>query len=267
MAAEPRFQGTRVLVTGGASGIGRATVLAFAAEGAQVVASGRRDSALRALETGASVHTLVADVRDPERCRQMVREAIDMLGGLDVLVNNAGVSYMEPFLEATEECWTDTFRTNLNAPFFASQVAARHMVAQGGGAIVNIASTDAFVAESPSVHYMASKAGLAHMTRCIAFELGHLGVRCNAVCPGLTKTPMVQDGWTPAFWEAYMRRIPMRRPAEPAEQASVVLFLASEDASYVNGETILVDGGELTGFWYSPEDEPPVPPFEALTPE
>jgi 3-oxoacyl-[acyl-carrier protein] reductase len=192
----------------------------------------------------------------------MVAEAIELLGGIDVLVNNAGVSYTEPFLEATEERWTETLATNLNGPFFASQVAAGHMVDHGGGSIVNVASIDAFVAESPSAHYMASKAGLVLLTKSIAFELGHRGVRCNAVCPGLTRTPMVEGDLAPDFWQAYMRRIPMRRPARPDEQASVVLFLCSEAASYVNGEAIIVDGGQLSGFWYYEDDAPPVPPFE-----
>jgi NAD(P)-dependent dehydrogenase (short-subunit alcohol dehydrogenase family) len=257
-----RFAGKRVLVTGGATGIGRATVLAFAREGAQVVASGRREDRLRALQDESGdpdVHALVADVGSPLSCRQMVAGAIELLGGLDVLVNNAGVSYMEPFLEATEERWRETIDVNLSAPFYASQAAAAHMVDHGGGAIVNVASIDAFVAESPSAHYMASKAGLVNLTRSIAFELGHRGVRCNAVCPGHTRTPMTEGEWTAGFRENYLRRIPMRRFAEPGEQASVVLFLASDEASYVNGETITVDGGQLTGFWYYPEDEPPVP--------
>jgi NAD(P)-dependent dehydrogenase (short-subunit alcohol dehydrogenase family) len=139
-------------------------------------------------------------------------------------------------------------------------------VDHGGGSIVNVASIDAFVAESPSVHYMASKAGLVILTRCIAFELGHLGVRCNAVCPGLTRTEMVASDLTPEFFNAYMRRIPVRRPAEPNEQAAVLLFLCSEEASYINGEAIVVDGGQLAGFWYYPDDEPPVPPYGSLTP-
>jgi NAD(P)-dependent dehydrogenase (short-subunit alcohol dehydrogenase family) len=196
----------------------------------------------------------------------MVAEAIELLGGLDILVNNAGVSYTEPFLDATEERWTETLDTNLAGPFFASQVAARYMVDHGGGNIVNVASIDAFVAESPSVHYMASKAGLVILTRCIAVELGHFGIRCNAVCPGFTRTEMVAGDLTPEFWNGYMRRIPMRRPAEPHEQAAVVLFLCSEQASFINGEAIVVDGGQLAGFWYYPDDEPPVPPYEPLPP-
>ena len=192
----------------------------------------------------------------------MVAEAIELLGGLDILVNNAGVSYTEPFLDVTEGRWAQTLATNLSGPFFAGQAAARHMVAHGGGSIVNVASIDAFVAESPSAHYMASKAGLVLLTRSIAFELGHLGVRCNAVCPGFTRTEMTSGDLTPEFWNAYMRRIPMRRPAAPEEQAAVVLFLCSDGASYVNGEAIIVDGGQLSGFWYYDQDAPPVPPLE-----
>jgi NAD(P)-dependent dehydrogenase (short-subunit alcohol dehydrogenase family) len=263
------FDGRRVLVTGASSGIGRAIALAFAAEGARVVVCARRKqrlAQLRDLAPAGSTLPLVADVREPEQCRRLVADAVEMLGGLDILVNNAGIAYMEPFLHASEERWRETMEVNLNAPFFSSQVAARHMVAHGGGNIVNIASIDSFVAESPSVHYIVSKAGVAHLTRAIAFELGHLGVRCNAICPGFTKTAMTAEGFTPRFWENYIRRIPMRRPAEPSEQAAVVLFLCSPAASYVNGETIVVDGGQLKGFWYAPEDEPPVPPFEPLDP-
>jgi NAD(P)-dependent dehydrogenase (short-subunit alcohol dehydrogenase family) len=265
-----RFDGQRVLVTGASSGIGRAIAMAFAHEGARVVAVARREERLADLRRAAPadhVLPLIADLSRPQEGGRMVSGAIEMLGGLDVLVNNAGVAYQEPFLQASAERWSETMNVNLNAPFFASQVAARHMVHHGGGSIVNIASIDSFVAESPSVHYMVSKAGVAHLTRVVAFELGHLGVRCNAVCPGFTKTAMTAEDFTPRFWANYMRRIPMRRPGEPREQASVVLFLCSPDASYVNGETIVVDGGQLTGFWYSEEDEPPVPPVEPMDAE
>ena len=256
-------------MTGGSSGIGRATVLRFAAEGAHVVAAARDADRLAAVQHDApegAVRTLIADVSCRAGSGDMVAESIDLLGGLDFLVNNAGVSYMEPFLNASAERWNETLDTNLGGPFYASQVAARHMVGHGGGSIVNVASIDAFVAESPSVHYMASKAGLVMLTRCIAFELGHLGVRCNAVCPGLTRTEMVAGDLTPDFWNAYIRRIPVRRPAEAGEQAAVVLFLCSEEASYINGEAIVVDGGQLAGFWYYHGDEPPVPPYESRPP-
>jgi 3-oxoacyl-[acyl-carrier protein] reductase len=263
-----RFAGQRVLVSGGSSGIGRAIVLAFARAGARVVAAGRSPERLAEVQAAAPdgrVETVLADVATADGSRRMAADAIERLGGLDALVNNAGVSYTEPFLEASEERWNETLSVNLNAPFFASQIAARHMVEHGGGSIVNVASIDSFVAESPSAHYMASKAGLLLLTKSIAFELGHRGVRCNAVCPGFTRTPMTEGDLTPEFWTAYMRRVPMRRPAAPEEQASVVLFLCSEDASYVNGEAIVVDGGQLSGFWYYDEDAPAVPPLEPWT--
>ena len=137
------------------------------------------------------------------------------------------------------------------------------MVTAGGGAIVNVASTDAFVHDAPFVHYSVSKAGLVMMTRAFAFELGHLGVRCNAVAPGATLTPMTADALAAAGGQDAealhegLRRIPLRRFARPEEQAAVVLFLASEEASYVNGATLLADGGMLQGYWYAPHREPP----------
>jgi 3-oxoacyl-[acyl-carrier protein] reductase len=265
-----KLSGKVALVTGGSRGIGAASARALAEQGADVAISyvaspDKAEAVVNELKAkGVTARAYKADQASGVEVDQLVKTVARDFGHLDILVNNAGVAYMEPFLEATDQHWHETIDINLHGPYFASQAAARHMVEHGGGSIVNIASIDSFVAESPSVHYMVSKAAVAHLTRVIAFELGHLGVRCNAVCPGLTKTAMVADGWTPEFWDSYMRRIPLRRPAEPAEQAAVVLFLCSAEASYVNGETIVVDGGQLTGFWYSPEDEPPVPPFEPL---
>jgi NAD(P)-dependent dehydrogenase (short-subunit alcohol dehydrogenase family) len=130
----------------------------------------------------------------------------------------------------------------------------------GGGSIVNVASTDAFVAESPLAHYNASKAGVVLLTQSFAHELGHLGIRTNCVAPGLTDTPMLEDDLdSDDFRRGYLGRIPLRRVATAEEQARVILFLASQDASYVNGETIVVDGGQLKGSWYFPDMAPPVP--------
>ena len=258
-----RFDGKNVLVTGGSSGIGRATVLAFVEEGARVLATGRNEDRLAETRemSGAPdrVESAVVDVGVPTQARLMVEHAIDRFGRLHVLVNNAGIAYTDPVLELPEEHWFETFDVNLHGAFFASQAAARHFVGQGGGSIVNIASTDAFQVESPQAHYNASKAALVMMTRSIAHELGHLGVRANCVAPGQTVTPMVDmDMDRPEFVREYLKRVPMHRGASPMEQARVVLFLASDDASYVNGETIIVDGGQLTGTWYDPKDEPPL---------
>ncbi len=262
-----RFEGRRVLVTGASSGIGRATALAFAGEGATVLALGRRRDRLEELAAevaiagaGAShgegdraagrVETAVVDVRQRAALRAAVAGmAAD--GGIDVLVNNAGIAVQEGLLEVSDEHWDDVLETNLTAAFAASQEAARHMVVAGGGAIVNVASVDAFVAESPFGAYCASKAGLVMLTRCLAFELGHLGVRANAVCPGMVLTEMTAGDLAPDFEDAYVRRIPARRFSTAEEQAEAILFLASDAASYVNGTTLVVDGGETTGFWYS----------------
>jgi len=253
-----RFDGRVVVVTGGSSGIGRAVVQLFAEEGARVVAAARRPALLEEthdelIARSLNVRTRVTDVRVPADVRALIDETVESFSRLDVLVNCAGVGRLDPLLDLSEDAWRDTFQTNLDGAFFASQAAARHMAAHGGGAIVNVASIDAFVAESPAVHYCASKAAMVMMTKCFAHELGHLGIRCNAVAPGVTMTPMI--GGDPNFGHMappYLARIPARRFSAPQEQARVVAFLASDDASYV------MDGGQLTGFWYYASDAPPV---------
>ena len=262
-----RFEDSTVLVTGGGTGIGRAIVLAFAAEGAHVVAAGRSEESLRAVaaEAGGSVDHRVADIRSAAGAKTLVSQVIERHGRLNVLVNNAGIGITRGVLDHTEEDWDDSLATNLSGAFWASQAAARHMVEHGGGAIVNVASICSFLADSPHVGYDVSKAGMTMMTQCFAYELGHLGLRCNAVAPGLTLTAMVEPHMAnDAFRNHYLGRIPLRRIALPDEQAAVVLFLASSDASYVNGETIVVDGGMLKGAWWMPDEAPPVPPRDQI---
>jgi len=262
-----RFEGRNVIVTGASSGIGWAIAHAFVDEGASVFAVARRGALLEEMRAASSaparVHTSAADVGVPDQARGMVAAAIDALGRVHVLVNNAAIMPYGPVLEMEEATWRDTLAVNLDGPFFASQAAARHMVAQGGGVIINIASANAFRVESPAANYNTSKAALVMMTRCLAHELGHLGVRACCVAPGQTVTPeaeaeLTREEYHREFVE-YCSRVPLRRPAQPREQAAVVLFLASDDASYVNGETVIVDGGELTGEWYDPDLNPPVP--------
>jgi NAD(P)-dependent dehydrogenase (short-subunit alcohol dehydrogenase family) len=257
-----RFDGKNVIVTGAAGGIGAAIVDGFLREGATVVGLGRRQEALDALAAahpGAALHTGIVDLLDGESIGATATEWIERLGRVHVLVNCAGIALAAKILDITLDQWNETVQTNLTAAFLMSQVLGRHMVDQGGGAIVNISSVDAFIAESPWAAYNASKAGLNQLTRSMAFELGHLGLRCNAVAPGITLTPTMDYSQQEEVWRQHMRMIPMRRFATPGEQASVVLFLASDEASYVNGETVRVDGGELHGFWSLPDLEPPVP--------
>jgi meso-butanediol dehydrogenase / (S,S)-butanediol dehydrogenase / diacetyl reductase len=268
-ARQRRFAGKNVLVTGASSGIGQAIALAFAEEGAHVVAVGRDAARLRETQSrapeAAAVTPLVLDIRDHDEIAHGVRRMVEEAGHIHVLVNCAGIAPCAAVLDITPQQWNDVIATNLSAPFFMSQAVARHMVESGGGTIVNVTSANAFVVESPYADYNASKAGLGQLTTSMAFELGHLGVRCVAVAPGMTMTPMMDFTHDQETYRHYMSLIPMRRPATPREQANVVLFVASDEASYVNGVTIRVDGGIMHGFWADPRSAPPVDPGEGDT--
>ena len=254
-----RFDDAAVLVTGGSSGIGAATVRAFAAEGARVIATGRSLERLQAVAVGGGVDTIVADLAETGAGRRVVADALDRLGHLDVVVNNAGVAIDAPALETTDDVWHSTLAVNLDAAFEVAQAAARHMVERRRGAIVNVASIDAIVPEAPLLAYNVSKAGLVALTRTFALELGHLGVRVNAVAPGETLTPMTEEDLADeGFRRAYLAGVPAQRPASPEEVAAPILFLASDDASYVNGATLVVDGGTIAGSWYYPSQRPEV---------
>lgn len=259
-----RFDDRHVIVTGAAGGIGTAIVDRFLAEGASVLALDVDDGRLAALveqRPDARLDTRTLDLRDPAAISACMAQAASLFGGrLDVLVNCAGIATAVPILDITVDQWDATHEVNLRGAFLMSQEAARRMVETGGGSIVNICSVDAFIAESPFADYNASKAGLVQLTKCLAFELAHLGIRCNAIAPGFTMTSMMDYTADDATLDRYMSVIPMRRWAEPEEQANVVLFLASDEASYVNGITVRVDGGILHGFWSDPSLTPPIPP-------
>ena len=259
-----RFDGAAVLVTGGSSGIGAATVRAFVAEGARVAAAGRSRERLDqvAASTGTPGHVvpIVGDLAESGAGRRVVADAIAALGGMDVAVNDAGIAIDATVLETTDQVWRATLAVNLDAAFEVAQEAARHMVSRGRGAIVNVASIDAIVPEAPLLAYNVSKAGLLALTRTFALELGHLGVRVNAVAPGETLTPMTEDDLAdPAFRRTYLAGVPAHRAATPEEVAAPILFLASDEASYVNGSTLVVDGGQTAGSWYYPSQRP-LPP-------
>ena len=259
MPAMGRFEGRQALVTGASSGIGRACALALVAEGATVSVAGRDEQRLRQTRDASAAPERVrldpADLSDPAQARRIAEDAIAATGTIDVLVNAAGIALDARVLDVDDARWRSTFALNLDAALWISQGVARHMVQRGAGSIVNVASIDGLVPEAPLAAYDASKAALISLTRSFAHELGHRGVRCNAVAPGMTMTPMIEaDVASDAFVEGYIPRIPQRRFARADEVAAAILFLASDDASYVNGSTLVVDGGQLAGSWYYPWD-------------
>jgi NAD(P)-dependent dehydrogenase (short-subunit alcohol dehydrogenase family) len=263
-----RFDGRNVIVTGGAQGIGRGIVEAFVEDGARVFAADIRADGLEEVRASAEpglVQTHVVDLGDFDATRAMVRAAITSMGRVHVLVNCAGVMPGGPILEVTRETFDLTFAVNARAPLATMQVAAGHMIEHGGGAIVNIASANAFKNESPEAPYNASKAALVALTKAVAHELGHLGVRANCVAPGQTVTPeteleMRADPEERRIQREYLRRIPLRKAGRPRDQAAAVLFLASDDAAFISGQTLIVDGGELGGGdWYDERLSPPAP--------
>jgi meso-butanediol dehydrogenase / (S,S)-butanediol dehydrogenase / diacetyl reductase len=260
-----RFDGKTVIVTGASSGMGQEISWRFADEGAHVVAVDVNGSGLaetQAKGAAGAIEPLVLDVSDPAAVQKAVGEVSDRLGHINVMVNCAGIAPMTGVLEITPEQWQRVIGTNLSGVFYMSQAAARNMVDNGGGVIVNISSCNSFIVESPYADYNASKAGVNLLTQSMAFELGHRGVRCVAVAPGMTMTPMMDFTHDQETYRGYLERIPMRRPAVPRDQANVVLFLASDDAAYITGITIRVDGGIMQGFWADPRMAPPVPAFE-----
>ena len=243
--------GKGVLVTGAAGGIGAATARRFAEEGCRVFLTDLDAGALAALEEelGDAAAGTACDLRDPEAVTAMVAEAAGWLGRIDVLANNAGVARRQAFLDVPLERFDEVMAVNLRAAFAVAQAVARHMVERGGGAIVNMSSTNALAGEGEYAPYNASKAGVLLLTRTMAVELGGRGVRVNAVCPGFVRTPLneaiARDLGGERFIADYARdRIPMGRVCDPGEVAAVYAFLASDDASFVHGAALVVDGGQ-----------------------
>jgi NAD(P)-dependent dehydrogenase (short-subunit alcohol dehydrogenase family) len=248
------FRQSVVLVTGATSGIGAATARAFAGRGARVMLSGRSERRGRHVmgEIAAGGHEasfLAGDVREAAFCRHLVDETVDRLGRLDVLVNNAGVSRPGTVEEIGEAEWRETLTVNLDAAFHLSRAAVPVMKRQGGGAIVNIASDWGLVAGERAVAYCASKGALVQLTRAMALDHAREGIRINAVCPSETDTPMLDSGGAHDGVDPQERRriyaeaLPIGRIATPDEIARVVVFLASDDASFMTGAAVPVDGG------------------------
>ncbi|KQY14994.1 2-deoxy-D-gluconate 3-dehydrogenase [Rhizobium sp. Root73] len=244
--------GRKALVTGASRGLGQAIAQGLASAGADVAVTARDVKGLEETRTrisnmGKRSFAYAHDVRDVDSCSSVIDAAAHALGGLDILINNAGYEEIRPALDVDEALWERIVSTNLKGAFFCAQAAARNMVALGqGGAIVNLCSLTSYVGVPTAAPYGSSKAGLMGMTHALAAEWAQQGIRVNAIAPGYFRTAMTdvfyQDG---AWQEAMLEKIPQRRFGEMEDVAGAVVFLASDASRYVTGHCIPVDGGYL----------------------
>jgi NAD(P)-dependent dehydrogenase (short-subunit alcohol dehydrogenase family) len=244
-AAAARLAGRRAVVTGAARGIGAEIARTMAGAGAMV---GVLDVAadVKAVAAALGGPAEIADLLDPDATRDALCRLIDTLGGVDVLVNNAGILRVTPLLDITIEEWDLVLDVNARSMLVTTQVAARAMIAAGtGGRVVNMASMGAKQAAAHQAHYAASKAAVVALTQAAAIELGPHGITVNAICPGYVLTEMGAASRTPEMVAEWSARSPLGRCAEPADVARVALFLASDDAAYCTGQAFNVTGGMM----------------------
>ena len=238
-----------VLVSGGSSGIGKATVRRFLEEGSRVVFCGHDEGEVRATTTElaslGSVDGVTCDVGREDDVARLVDAAESALGPIDVLINNAGIARRDPFLEIDVAAWDRILRVNLTGMFLVAQAVARRMILRKAGVIVNMASTNALGGEEDFAHYNASKGGVLQLTRTMAVELGPLGIRVNCLCPGFILTPLNDALSDPVSDAAYARdKIPLGRAGTCEEVAAAYAFLASDEASFIHGAALVIDGGQ-----------------------
>ncbi|WP_319931125.1 SDR family NAD(P)-dependent oxidoreductase [Xenorhabdus santafensis] len=239
-----RFKDKVVIITGAGSGIGEATAKRFSQEGAIVVLAGRDTDKLQRVRSELSsdqVLVIQTDVADRESAKNMVEETVRHFGRIDILVNNSGLYVVGDLLSVTEKDGNDVLATNLNGVINCSYFALPHLL-KSKGSIVNNASVSGLGGDWGGAHYCAAKGAVVNLTRAMALDYGSQGVRVNAVCPSLVKTPMVAR-FDDETLKLFDDRIPMIRAGQPAEVAAGIAFLASDDASFINGVNLPIDGG------------------------
>jgi NAD(P)-dependent dehydrogenase (short-subunit alcohol dehydrogenase family) len=245
-----RLEGKVAIVTGGGSGIGRATAELFAREGARVLvvdykADIGQEAVQAILDAGGEAIFVEVDVSDSAQVQTMVQTALDTYGGIDILFNNAGVLLFGSILDTDEKDWNWLMSINLTGTYLVSKAVLPHMVKRGGGSIINVtSSTGAHDAAANIAAYVASKGGVALLTKGMAIDHAADNVRVNAIAPGPTDTPMLRDNLSSEVLDAFAATFPAKRLGQPDELAQVVLFLASDDASFVTGAIVAVDGGQ-----------------------
>lgn len=258
-----KLEGKRALVTGAGMGIGQGIALALAAEGADVAVhfahsrEGAEQTAQRIAEWGRRSVVLGADLRRVAECRRVVEEAAAKLGGLDILVNNAGVTRARSFLDFPEDVYNELFDLNMRSYFFCAQQAVRHMLAQDGGVILNITSIHGAAGFPRHAAYAATKGAIIAFTRSLAIELAPMKIRVNAIAPGLIEVPRYFQipGYTT---ELGNRMVPLGRVGKPEDIGKAAVYLVSDDADFVTGQVLFVDGGTQArmGLWWDQGDAP-----------
>ncbi len=243
------LENKRVLITGGASGIGFAAAKRFLVEKSQVVVFDLDEDACNRVkkELPALKDVIVSDVSDPDSVLQAFTQLDNIMGGIDILINNAGISIRhENFIDIPPQKWQKVQSVNLNGVFYVAQQAAKRMLKQKSGVIINMGSTNGLTGYKHYFDYNASKAGVIELTRSLALELAP-DIRVMAVCPGYVLTPMQEAEYTQEMIEEINNKIPLGRHAKPEEVAALFAFLSSDEAPYITGHPIIFDGGEIAG--------------------